>query len=129
MKDKILAREKACFDFLRAIQEDRKYVLVGGYAVSAFEFPRLSVDLDLTIPKKEQEFFEKLISERGFEKSGEKSDMDEIYSGESKRFIKRADLPVSIDLLINSIKSRQSGTSYSFDCLHQNSEMREVAGN
>ncbi|MEA1924700.1 MAG: hypothetical protein U9M95_02415 [Candidatus Altiarchaeota archaeon] len=128
MKEKILAREKACFDFLNAMPKDRRYVMIGGYAVSAFEFPRLSVDLDITIPQSELKFFEKLVKENGFELSTEKSDIDKVYSGKFKKFVKKVELPVSVDLLINSVKSRQTGVSYSFDYLYENSEAREVAG-
>ncbi len=128
LKEKILARERACFDFLKAMPKDKRYVLIGGYAVSAFEFPRLSVDLDITIPLSELKFFEKLVKRHGFELSTEKSDIDKIYSGKFKKFIKKVELPVSVDLLINSVKSRQTEVSYSFDYLYENSEVKEVIG-
>jgi len=129
MKEKILARERVCFEFLEAIAKSkRKYVLIGGYAVSAFEFPRLSVDLDIAIPQKELRFFNKLVKENGFGLSTEKSDIDEIYSGKFKKFVKKVELPVSVDLLINSVKSRQTNVSYPFDYLYENSEVREVTG-
>jgi len=129
MKEKILARERACFEFLGAIAKSkRKCVLIGGYAVSAFEFPRLSVDLDIAIPQSELRFFEKLVKENGFELSTEKSDIDEIYSGKFKKFVKKVELPVSVDLLINSVKSRQTDVPYPFDYLYKNSEVREVTG-
>ncbi|RKY19879.1 MAG: hypothetical protein DRP62_08940 [Planctomycetota bacterium] len=128
MKEKILARERACFEFLEALPKDKKYVLIGGYAVSAFEFPRLSVDLDIAIPQSELKFFEKLVKTNGFELSTERSDIDEIYSGKFKKFVKKVELPVSVDLLINSVKSRQTDVSYPFDYLYGNSEVREVTG-
>ena len=128
MKEEILARERACFDFLNAMPKDRRYVLIGGYAVSAFEFPRLSVDLDIAIPQSELKSFEKLVKKQGFELSIEKSDIDKVYSGKFKKFVKKVELPVSVDLLINSVKSRQTGVSYSFDYLYENSEVKEVTG-
>lgn len=128
MKEKILARERACFEFLGAIPRDKRYVLIGSYAVSAFEFPRLSVDLDIAIPQSELKSFEKLVKTQGFELSTEKSDIDKIYSGKFKKFVKKVELPVSVDLLINSVKSRQSGVSYPFDYLYENSEVKEVTG-
>lgn len=128
MKEKILARERACFEFLEALPADKQYVLIGGYAVSAFEFPRLSVDLDITIPQNELRFFEKLIETNDFELSTERSDIDKIYSGKYKKFVKKTELPVSVDLLINSVKSRQTNISYSFNYLYENSEIREVTG-
>jgi len=73
-------------------------------------------------------FFENLIKEQGFELSTEKSDIDKIYSGKFKKFVKKVDLLVSVDLLINSVKSRQTGVSYPFEYLYKNSEIREVSG-
>ena len=49
---KIEERERACLELLKKLPEG--YVLIGGYAVSAFEFPRFSVDLDIVIAEKEK---------------------------------------------------------------------------
>ncbi len=128
MRDKILKREDECFYFLRTIPEKTKYVLIGGYAVSAFGFPRFSVDLDITIPKNELQFFEELLNIQGFKITTEKKDLDEIYAGEFRKYKKKEELPVSVDILTNSVKSRQTGSSYSFNYLFKNSETRTVSG-
>ena len=128
MKEKIFARERVCFDFLRTIPSKRKYVVIGGFAVSAFEFPRLSVDLDIVIPEKELRFFKGLIKKQGFVFSEERSDFDETYGGRYEKYIKSEELPVSVDLLINSVQARQTNYSYSFLYLFKNSEIREVKG-
>ena len=44
-------REKDCFDFLNQIPKERKYVVIGGYAVTSFGFSRFSVDIDITLPE------------------------------------------------------------------------------
>lgn len=128
VREKLLAREKECFDFLKAIPEKTKYVLIGGYAVSSYGFPRFSVDLDIVIPESELKFFEKRIQERGFVLTTERKDLDEIYSGQFKSYGKKKELPVSVDLLINSVKSRQTNVSYPFNYLFKNSEVRTVSG-
>ena len=59
-------REKECFNFLNQIPKQKRYVLIGGYAVTSFGFPRFSVDLDITLPEDEITFFKKLLSENDF---------------------------------------------------------------
>jgi hypothetical protein len=99
------------------------YVVIGGYAVSSFGFPRFSVDLDIVIPEKEVPFFQKLIKEMGFTFDKEKPDLN--YNGKFERYSKGL---VSIDLLINSVQSRQTGFCYTFSYIIKNSEMRETSG-
>ena len=115
MKEKILAREKECFEFLKAIPKNKKFVLIGGYAVSGYGFPRLSVDLDIVIPEKELDFFENLCEAQDFIFTLGKSDFEHTYSGEYKRYVKKGDLPTSVDLMVNSVKSRQTGYTYSIN--------------
>jgi hypothetical protein len=117
------AREKECFNFLLQIPRNISYVVVGGYAVTAYGFPRFSVDLDITIPESEVPFFKELITENGFILSKTKEDLS--YSGRFERYEKNL---VSIDLLINGIESRQTGYFYSFDYIFKNSQLRETSG-
>ena len=117
------AREKECFNFLQQIPSDKQYVVVGGYAVTAYGFSRFSVDLDITIPEQELPFFKKLITEHGFIFSRAKEDLS--YSGSFQRYEK--DL-VSIDLLVNGITSRQTGYCYPFQYIFKNSQIRETSG-
>jgi hypothetical protein len=116
-------REKECFTFLNLIPREKRYVVIGGYAVSSFGFPRFSVDLDIVIHEKELTFFKKLISERNFDFKVGKNDL--LYSGRFERYEK--DL-VSIDLLINGVQSRQTGYFYSFEYILKNSQIQEVSG-
>ncbi len=128
MKEKIFAMERTCFDFLRSIPSKRKFIVIGGFAVSAYEFPRLSVDLDIVIPEEELKFFRKLIKDQGFLFRKEKSDFDDTYGGKYEKHIKEEKLPVSVDLLINSIQARQTNYSYSFQYLFKQSKFREIRG-
>jgi hypothetical protein len=116
-------REKECFTFLNLIPKDKKYMIIGGYAVSSFGFPRFSVDLDITISENELPSFKKLISVNGYEFTIGKEDL--AYSGKFERYEKGL---VSIDLLINGVQSRQTGYHYPFDYIFNNSQIRETSG-
>ena len=116
-------REKECFDFLNQIPKQKRYAVIGGYAVTAFGFPRFSVDLDITIPESETSFFKKLLSENNFILKNTKEDL--AYSGRFERYDKGL---VSIDLLINGVQSRQTSYLYPFDYIYKNSEIRETNG-
>lgn len=128
MREEIREREEKCFDFLKAIPINRKYVLLGGYAVSSFRFPRLSVDLDIVIPERELRFFRDLLKKQGFVLTEEKADFDETYSGKFEKYKKKGKLSISVDLLINSVQARQTNYAYSFDHVFRNSEIREIRG-
>jgi len=116
-------REKECFDVLNQIPKEQKYVVIGGYAVTSFGFPRFSVDLDITIPESELSFFKKLTQDNGFVLTTVKEDLE--YSGRFERYEKGL---VSIDLLINGVQSRQTGYIYPFQYIHKNSQIRETNG-
>jgi hypothetical protein len=116
-------REKECFDLLNQIPKQKKYVVIGGYAVTSFGFPRFSVDLDITIPKNELPFFKQLLSENNFILKTTKEDL--AYSGRFERYEKGL---VSIDLLINGVQSRQTNYLYTFEYIYKNSETRETNG-
>jgi len=123
MKQNLADREKECFNFLNLLPRDRKYVVVGGYAVSSYGFSRFSVDLDIVIPVEELPFFKKLIDKTGFVLYKQKVDLG--YDGRFERYNKGL---VSIDLLINAIHSRQTEYFYPFDYVFKNSVIREVGG-
>jgi len=123
MRKDFSEREKTCFDFLHLLDKDDSYVIIGGYAVSSFGFPRFSVDLDIVIPGEEKSSFHRLIADAGFMLSKEKLDL--AYFGAFERYEKGL---VSIDLLINAVQSRQTRHSYPFSYIFGNSEIREVSG-
>lgn len=123
MKPDFSAREKVCFDVLKLLEKNESYVVIGDYAVSSYGFPRFSIDLDVVIPETNLSFFHQFMSQEGFSKSKEKSDL--AYSGKFERHEKGL---VNIDLLINAVQSRQTGYSYPFSYVYSNSELRQVSG-
>ena len=120
-------REKVCLKTLDELPMD-KYVLIGGYGISSFDFPRFSVDLDIVIDGEEKATFEKILRDQSFRLSEEKVLEKGIYGSKFERYEKKLnDLTVSVDLLINSVVSRQTESSYSFEYLLENSELRDVS--
>jgi len=124
---KIQEREKACLQLLRKLPE--KFVLVGGYATSSFDFPRFSVDLDIVIAERDQKKFSQVLKEEGLKLIKEVGDFSRFYKGRMIRFEKIGDgPPVRVDLFVNMIQSRQTDATYTFDYLWRNSERRNVIG-
>ncbi len=124
---KLEAREKECFQFLNELPLTRRYVLIGGYAVSSYQFPRYSVDLDIVLPLGELSFFRRFAERLGFKLEGE-HDVEQTYRGRSVVYGKQVGVRVGLDLLVNSVYSRQTRFAYPFPYLFENSEVREIRG-
>jgi hypothetical protein len=124
---RIRERERVCIDLIAKFP--KRFVLIGGYATSAYEFPRFSVDLDLVVRGRDVREFRELLEGEGFKLVQEAGGFSEVYEGKFMRFQKKVDgLPVSVDLLVDMVQSRQTGAAYSFDYLWRNSEVRRVVG-
>lgn len=125
---KIEERERACFDLLERLSRD-KYVLIGGYATSAFDFPRFSVDLDIAIKGEDLKLFTDLLEQQGYSRVIRSDEFSRTYEGEFIRFEREVNgLSVSADLLVNMVQSRQTNSAYSFGYLFKNSEIRNIIG-
>jgi hypothetical protein len=124
---KIQERERLCLELLRKLP--RKFVLIGGYAASSFDFPRFSVDLDLVIRGKDVELFSGILKGEGFRLVKDVGDFSKFYKGRIMKFEKKVDvLPVSVDLFVDMIQARQTDATYSFEYLWKNSEIRKTVG-
>jgi hypothetical protein len=124
---KIQERERLCLELLRKLPQ--KFVLIGGYAASSFDFPRFSVDLDLVIRGKDVELFSGILKREGFRLVKDLGDFSKFYKGRIMKFEKKVDvLPVSVDLFVDMIQARQTDAAYSFEYLWKNSEIRKVVG-
>jgi hypothetical protein len=126
MKMKMGERESICLEVLKELPL-ADYVLIGGYAASSFDFPRFSVDLDLVIMPEKLNQFTKILEKMGFRATEPFEIGKDVYGGRFQRF-EKDDVHASVDLLINSVASRQTGSSYSFEQLMENSQLREVVG-
>lgn len=126
MMDRFIDRENQLFDVLSTFnEEDRPFIVVGGYAVSAFQH-RFSVDLDLVVQPDVLDAFVSVLGDNGFVKAEEK-ELD-AYGGRFVAYEKDADLPVSIDFLVNGLQSRQTGASWSYEYIEQYAVNAEIQG-
>jgi hypothetical protein len=126
MSEAIIQRENQIFDTLHAFNAaDLAYVVVGGYAVSAFAH-RFSVDADLVIRDEDLDAFAEILQDRGYAKAIDK-DLD-VYGGRFVAYEQDAELPVSIDLLVNGLTSRQTDATWRYDYLREHAAPREIQG-
>ena len=127
MLKEFIDRENEIFNTLDRVREEEiEFILIGGYAVSAFKH-RFSVDADLVIEEKELGRIAGILEKNKF-KTSKSTELQNVYNGKFRVFVKKADLPVSIDLLINSVSCRQTNASWSFDTFNNNSVEKEIKG-
>ena len=120
----LIEKENLIFDILqRFIDAGLDFVVVGGYAVSAFKH-RFSVDADIVIQSKDLAGYESILTKWGFIKATEKN-LENIYSS---RFIRYKQAIASVDILINALASRSTGASFSFRLLLDNSNKKKIIG-
>lgn len=122
-------RSQALIDLLEALNANElEYVLVGGYAVSAFN-TRFSTDLDIVATSDDEDEFVAFLEAHGFERiaSHEKawSQTNGVVEFE-KRLAPRQ--PIGFDLLVDGLGCRQTQAQWSFDYLQRHSDERVVSG-
>jgi len=111
------------------VDADLEFIIVGGYAVSSLARHRFSVDCDIVIPKEQLNEFEKFLNEQEYKKHIERSGFDENYSGEFVSYERRVlDLPVTFDLLVNSLVCRATGASWSYEYIQEHSIEVNIPG-
>ena len=120
----LLKRENQIFDILQKFNDkELEFVVVGGYAVSAFKH-RFSVDADVVIKDSSLERFRTLLEKEGFKEAFGK-ELTSIYSSEFKRYEKDKTF---VDLMINALVSRTTDAAWSFELLYKNSVKRKIIG-
>lgn len=123
----LIQRENEIFSILNGFEKSGlKYVLVGGYAVSAY-MHRFSVDTDVCIEKKDLEAFRKILNSRKFRIEKRKI-LEDMYNGEFECYTNKSELPVTVDLMINSVASRQTDASISFAEIYKSSRIAKIVG-
>jgi hypothetical protein len=121
-----LERENEIIDALNDIaSRGLEFAVVGGYAVSAYRH-RFSVDADIVIRKDELPKFEEALKARGYRKSLEKI-LENDYSSEYIRY-EKTQPKAFFDLLIGAVGVRQTGASFGYDFVLQNSSVRSIEG-
>lgn len=111
-------REQELLTTLDAINgADLPYVLVGGWAITAFS-QRFSTDVDIVIPEEAVENYGSFLHEHDYERAGE-HDTSGIYDGRFIRYSKDVGNPVSIELMVNALRCRQTDGEWSYRYLDQ----------
>lgn len=127
MFEQLVKRENEIFEILqKLLDENLDFIVVGGYAVSAFKH-RFSMDADLVVSLNNLTEFERVLQENGFRKIISKQ-LENIYKSKFVRYQKGKEFSVSVDLLVDGLAVRQTTASFSFQLLSENSEKRKVVG-
>lgn len=127
MLKSFIERENEILGIITAVHKSGlNYILVGGYAVSAY-MHRFSVDADICIDKKDLASFRNLLKSKHFAMT-KRRDLEDIYRGEFECYVKKTKLPVTVDLMIGSVASRQTNASISFQSLFNHSATKSITG-
>lgn len=124
------AREDSILNLLKKLQEaNAEFVLVGGYAVSALASHRFSVDCDIVLPKRSIDKIRSMLKAEGYRKEQERRGFDKVYGGSFESYVKQiAGLNVTVDLLVESLVSRDTEASWSYREIRSQSSVETVAG-
>lgn len=122
--EQLIQKENEIFNILQKfIDKDMNFIIVGGYAVSAFKH-RFSVDADIVIKSEDLSKFEQILKKADFKKTITK-ELENVYSS---KFIRYEKDQASIDILIDALASRTTNASFSFDLIHTNSIKKRIIG-
>lgn len=123
----LVERENLIFNILNEfVNHDLRFVLVGGYAVSAYKH-RFSVDADIIIKEEDLGKFTEILKKNKFNNSITKA-LEHVYASEFKRYETSERPPASVDILINGIGSRTTGASFSMEQIEEHSQKRKITG-
>lgn len=118
------ARETQLFDILDTFSEaDLEFIVVGGYAVSAFRH-RFSVDVDLVILAEHLDRFAAHLRAEGYEKTADRP----LERGRFVAYQKDDELPVTVDLMVDAVQSRETDATWDYGELAERAEPREIEG-
>lgn len=114
-------RQDELIETHRAIQEaGLPYVLIGGWAVSAFQ-ARLTMDVDMVLPRGALDDYERVLDELGFTKERD-SDVSNIYEGRMIHFEKQVgEHAIAFDALVGAVRCRQTDAEWSYEYLEDHS--------
>lgn len=120
------ARQSELVDTHREIQNaELPYVLVGGWAVSAFQ-TRITVDIDMVLPEASLDGFDTVLQERGYTIEADE-DVSNIYEGRMIQYVKPVgEHTVRFDALVNALRCRQTDAEWSYEYLEAHSVVKEL---
>jgi hypothetical protein len=122
--EELIKKENDIFEILQKfIDSNLDFIIVGGYAVSAFKH-RFSVDADIVIKSADLPKFGGILRKEGFKKTILK-DLENVYFAKFVRYEKEQ---ASVDILINALVSRNTNASFSYDLIFKNSIKKKIIG-
>lgn len=119
-------RQAELVDTHRAVEDaDLPYVLVGGWAVSAFQ-TRLTTDIDAVLPATALDEYEALLTDLGYEKAFE-TDVSNEYDGRMIQYREQVgDNEVTFEALVDALRCRQTNAEWSYRYLHEHSRVASL---
>lgn len=119
-------RQDELVDTHRAVQDaGLPYVLVGGWAVSAFQ-ARFTTDIDTVIPGTALDGYDSLLGDLGYQKQFEE-DVSNEYEGRMIQYEKSVgEYAVTFEALVDAIRCRQTDAEWSYRYLHKYSSMESL---
>jgi hypothetical protein len=120
-------RQSELVDTHRAVQDaELPYVLVGGWAVSAFQ-TRFTTDIDTVIPDTALNEYDTLLRDLGYEKQFEK-DVSNEYEGRMIQYTKEVgENEIKFEALVDAMGCRQTDAEWSYRYLHEYSTIEPLA--
>jgi hypothetical protein len=114
-------RQAELVDTHRAVQDaGLPYVLVGGWAVSAFQ-TRFTTDIDTVIPNTALDDYDALLDDLGYEREFE-ADVSEEYDGRMVQYTKPVGgNAVTFEVVVDAMGCRQTDAEWSYRYLHEHS--------
>ncbi|MCF2164504.1 MULTISPECIES: hypothetical protein [Halobacterium] len=119
-------RQSELIDTHRAVQDaELPYVLVGGWAVSAFQ-TRFTTDIDTVVPDTALDDYDTLLRDRGYKKQFEQ-DVSNEYDGRMIQYTKEVGAnAVKFEALVDSMGCRQTDAEWSYRYLHEHSTIESL---
>ena len=122
--EELIKKEDDIFEILQKfIDSNMDFIVVGGYAVSAFKH-RFSVDADIVIKSEDLPNFESILKKESFKKTLTK----QLENDYSSKFIRYEKEQASVDILIDALAARATGASFSYELLSDNSIEKKIIG-
>jgi hypothetical protein len=118
-------REDELLTTLQAITDaELPYVLVGGWAVTAFN-QRFSTDVDLVVPESALTEYDTFLADHGYDRANE-YETSALSEGRFIQYTKDVGNPVSVELMVNALRCRQTDAEWSYRYLDQHSQPATV---
>ncbi len=122
--EELIKKENDIFEILQKfIDSNLDFIIVGGYAVSAFKH-RFSVDADIIVKSEDLPDFENILKKQGFKKTITK----QLENNYSSKFIRYEKEQASVDILIDALASRTTNASFSCELISDNTIKKKIIG-